>query len=301
MPVSEMADQDNGVLKRGAAVATHRCVGRMGEVGNGVAGVVDAEPHDIVSVPAERSNVGVVGIQHEHRRFVLGGEVIEQVAPFVDEGFEFAVPIELIAEQVHEHHDLGLGRGSDRGKGGLVDFEQAYFSTVCAFEQRSGDTSLEVGALGVGHHVITSNPGGRSEQPGCGCFSVGSGNQDAAVVEICCILSDGVWAQFEQHHTGKCRAAASAQPSAEPTRGIRYEASQSSHSREGRLSGCRCGLGGVNALVHCLMPGGHVMATATSAGEWLVLKAGWLIRSRTQFFSAEGLVVTEVAFEPANL
>ena len=43
------------------------------------------------------------------------------------------------------------------------------------------------------------------------------------------------------------------------------------------------------------------MATAASAGEWLVLKAGWLICSRTQFFSAEGLVVTEVAFEPANL
>lgn len=101
-----MPNQNHTVIEWSTTVSTRRCIGGMFAVTNGMTFVVDAEPHDISPTAAKGRDVGVISVQNKRGRFALGLEVVEDITPFVDQGFEFAVAVQLVPEQVHQHNHL---------------------------------------------------------------------------------------------------------------------------------------------------------------------------------------------------
>ncbi len=109
------------------------------ELGQGVRGVLDPEIGDSVAplpglVAAEVGDRRIVGVEHEAR---APGPCRHGLGPVLRQRLDLAVAIELVAEEVAEHHHGGIELGRDLREPGLVDLEQALAAAL--LEQRRGD------------------------------------------------------------------------------------------------------------------------------------------------------------------
>jgi hypothetical protein len=121
-PVADVSEVLPVVGEGAAAGAAPASVEGAGEVG-GEGRVVEAEPVDRAKpVERELGDGRVVGVEDECG---ARGREGEGVAPEGGDGVDFAVAVELVAEEVGEGEDARLERLCGGREGGFVDLEEA--------------------------------------------------------------------------------------------------------------------------------------------------------------------------------
>ena len=181
--------------------------------------VVDAEGEHPLT--ARSPSTAVAGSSALRTSVVAGVECGDHGAPAGQQRLEFAVAVELVAEQVHQHDDAGVDLVGDGGQGGLVDLEQA---DVGRPSDRSRDASSSaavtpVSRLAPAELATTADALGiehRAHQAGGGGLAVGGRDGHCAPGQARRELFGGPRPHPQQHHAGQARAAASAGASRQP-------------------------------------------------------------------------------------
>ena len=132
---------DEGALVDVGMAAAAAVLGVEGvlQLGQGLRGVLDAEVDDPLArlaglVAAEVGDRRIVGVEDEAR---APGPRRDRLGPILGQRLHLAVAVELVAEEVAEHHQRRVELGRDLGEPGLVDLEQALVPAL--LEQRRGD------------------------------------------------------------------------------------------------------------------------------------------------------------------
>ena len=153
----------------------------------GVAVDVGAEEEEGAAVAAgDGDDGGVVGVGDDG---CVGVETVDGGLPGGSGAVDFAVAVELVAEQVEEDGDAGADGWGEGGEGPLVEFKDcAEVGCVADLagqgymgEQGGGEAAFEVGAGGVGEDGLAGGSGEGAEGGGGGGFAVGAGDGDGGV------------------------------------------------------------------------------------------------------------------------
>ena len=170
--------------------------------------VVDAEPDDVAAI-TQGGDGGVVRAEHQPGG---GRERGEHVLPAIGDGLELAVPVELIAEQVHQHDGPGVHALGHGGQGRLVALEQPARGGPVAGTRAGkggGHAGEQVRARPIGDELGAPGAQRTGQQPRCGGLAIGGRHQSGATAQACGQRANGTRVDLEQHDPGhRCAAAA---------------------------------------------------------------------------------------------
>ena len=202
-----------------AAAAAELRVGDVAGSARGVAPVVEAVVgHTGAQVGAQIGHGGVVGVEQHMRlwrQFGQGG------APGRRDRIHLAVAVELVAEQVVDHHEAWAQLGEGLRHSGLVGLEQAdrgarAAAPVGVLHGGGGEAGDQVGAGAVMQHALATGRQDLREHAARGRLAVGAGDQDGAVGQGRAQLAQHVGGEPPRHAAWHSGAAAQAQPPREP-------------------------------------------------------------------------------------
>ena len=152
------------------------------------------------------------------------------IAPALGDGLQLAVAVELIPEQVHEHHDPRLQchrppspapprplrrrrcHRSPSSRRRCARLSRRTRSVArrrrCPRKQGGGDPARQVGPGGIGCHVAAVGAQAGAQQPCRGGLAVGGRDVHRATAEPPAEPGERTWLQPVQHHAGQACAPA---------------------------------------------------------------------------------------------